>query len=199
MQATTNEDRPSYPLTKLKSQAEHLRTLLQPACHRIEIAGSIRRGVPEVHDLELVAIPTTYRLQPALFGAAAEEEASRLDQLVDQLYHARTLTPRVTNGRRAWGSKYRRAWYHVRSGAYPVDLFTVTPPAQWGLILALRTGPASFSQRLVTPWEKGGLLPDGLHVSHGAIWQELELLPTPEESDVFRQLGLPWLPPEARQ
>jgi hypothetical protein len=48
--------------------AEQCRAALAPSCHRIEIAGSIRRGKPQVEDIELVALP---KLVPAdLFGDA---------------------------------------------------------------------------------------------------------------------------------
>ena len=32
-------------------------SLISPYCERIEIAGSLRRGKPEVHDIEIVAEP----------------------------------------------------------------------------------------------------------------------------------------------
>jgi len=44
-------------LEKARAIAEELKALLQPSCHRIEIAGSIRRQKPEVGDIELLCIP----------------------------------------------------------------------------------------------------------------------------------------------
>src|SRR3990172_5766083 len=40
---------------------------LMPGCERIEIAGSVRRGKPEVKDLEIVAIPKVVSIKD-LFG-----------------------------------------------------------------------------------------------------------------------------------
>lgn len=45
------------PLAQARAVADLLVSYLAPACERIEIAGSIRREVPEVKDIELVAIP----------------------------------------------------------------------------------------------------------------------------------------------
>src|SRR5690348_10860398 len=40
--------------------AERVKAQLEPYCHRIEIAGSIRRKKPEVKDIEIVAFPKHY-------------------------------------------------------------------------------------------------------------------------------------------
>jgi hypothetical protein len=37
--------------------AESLRATLYGACDRVEIAGSIRREKPQVHDIEIVVVP----------------------------------------------------------------------------------------------------------------------------------------------
>jgi DNA polymerase/3'-5' exonuclease PolX len=46
--------------------AEQCRAVLAPFCARIEIAGSIRRGKPQVKDIELVAMPR--QVPTGLFG-----------------------------------------------------------------------------------------------------------------------------------
>jgi len=48
--------------------AEQCRKALAPYCERIEIAGSIRRGKPQVKDIELVAMPKM--VPTGLFGDA---------------------------------------------------------------------------------------------------------------------------------
>ncbi len=48
---------PKMPLAPARRLAEALVRELEPACERIEIAGSIRRGADHVGDLELLAIP----------------------------------------------------------------------------------------------------------------------------------------------
>ena len=44
-------------LNKAKEIAAGIVTKLAPYCERIEVAGSIRRGKPDVHDIDIVAIP----------------------------------------------------------------------------------------------------------------------------------------------
>ena len=44
-------------LEKAKAIAEELKSLLEPACEKMVIAGSIRRQKPEVGDIELLCIP----------------------------------------------------------------------------------------------------------------------------------------------
>lgn len=65
--------------------------------------------------------------------------------------------------------------------------------------MALRTGPADLSKRLVTPKAKAGLLPDGLHVHRGAVRDgDGVVIPTPTEAAFFELLGLPWEKPRYR-
>ena len=47
--------------------ANDLQEVLAPHCQRLAIAGSLRRGKPEVKDIELVAVPKTKEIKD-LFG-----------------------------------------------------------------------------------------------------------------------------------
>jgi DNA polymerase/3'-5' exonuclease PolX len=44
-------------LSRAREIAKRVLVLLRPFCERAEIAGSIRRGKPEVGDIEIVVIP----------------------------------------------------------------------------------------------------------------------------------------------
>lgn len=197
-----------------------LRALLEPACERIVIAGSIRRQVPSCHDIEIVAIPKLRTIEPErtlnLWGddaspldtsaAGRPRVVSELEVLVSAISESRGgILPRLTNGRGAWGPKYKRAWFLHGGHSYPLDLFVVLPPAQWGAILAIRTGPADLSHKLVTLTHQGGFLPVGYEQRDGALWRvldvnvtTLDLVETPEEEDYFAALGLACPPPELR-
>jgi DNA polymerase/3'-5' exonuclease PolX len=88
-----------------------------------------------------------------------------------------------------------------RASGLQVDLFTVRPPAQWGVIHTIRTGPAAYSQWLVTEARRRGF-----HVREGALHRgslgcgsvPCEVIETPEERDLFEALGMRWPQPVER-
>ena len=177
--------------TEAHRLADALVNLLAPYCERIEIGGSIRRGAKEVKDIEIVCIPAMLPDTSRLFP-----ESDDLVSYLDRYLQAPLMGDLVKDHVRspAWGSRYKR----LRYCGMAVDLFAVRPPAQWGLIYLLRTGPADFSHRLVTSRLKGGLLPTNMAVTEGHVRVEGLPVETPEESDVFRLLGLHWIEPQDR-
>jgi DNA polymerase/3'-5' exonuclease PolX len=178
------------PLIHAQRIATAIVEALAPTCQRIEIAGSVRRGEPECGDIEIVAIPKTV-VPDGMFPYAADRRnllRERLDFLVD----AGRL--QFVKG----GEKYRQ-YIITKSTPLALDLFIVTA-STWGVQLAIRTGPAEFSHRLVTnePW---GLLPARHRVEGGRIWDLDANVPmeTPEEADVIEFCCGEWVPPEARR
>lgn len=175
--------------------AWELLALLSPYCERIEVLGSIRRQRSTCGDIELLAIP---KMEPSMlhdmFGDAVSHVPAidMLDNALQDLLAEGTLQQRQP---RKWGPRYRAALYR----AFPLDLFVCLAPAKWGVLSVLRTGPAEFSRQIVTPIEKGGLMPKGMYCYGGAIWRDGDSLDTPEEIDVFRALNLRYLEPELRE
>lgn len=204
------------PLLWAERWAGELASLLRPACERIQIAGSIRRRRQDVADIELVMVPLYSEVpaEPTLFDSGRTTEVNLLDLICRELKLRGVLADRPDkNGHIAWGEKFRRTVYQKGDVAFPADLFVVTPPAQWGVVFLLRTGPAEFNTRLVTARSQGGWCPDDLVFHSGALYQcdplerDLvrqgvrpgELVPTPEEWDVFHALGIAPIPPSARR
>jgi len=181
---------------------------LKPTCERIEIAGSIRRERPDVHDIELVVIPDLAPLpMPSLeFGKPIPKVFSTsLDHVLFEMSEERMIRFEKN------GKKYKKfdiAWHLPSSTALPsaisVDLFLVTPPAQWGVQCVIRTGPNktdnNFSQWCVTWRSKGGGLPDDYFIEGGAVCYTHKegTLPMPEEIDFLNLLGLGWVEPKDR-
>lgn len=162
--------------------AEGLMSQLRPHCQRIEIAGSVRRAKRLVGDIELVVTP---RMVPqGMFGDLHSALAG---------FNYASLGKYLKGG-----EKYVQL--ELPEGIN-LDLFIVTPPAEWGVIFTLRTGPDSFSQRCVTPRCKGGYLPSYLKVEKGAVRhaESGDIIPTPEEGDFFKVLGLQWTAPGLRR
>jgi DNA polymerase/3'-5' exonuclease PolX len=79
-----------------------------------------------------------------------------------------------------------------------LDLFLVTPPAQWGVDFVLRTGPADFNKWAVTSRRKGGGLPSNAVMHDAGVYVNNKLVPMPEEIDFLNFLGLGWLEPGER-
>lgn len=184
-------------LDEAQAKARYLRDVLAVACERIEIAGSVRRGQPEVKDIELVAVPRVVQVQTGLFGDTYDV-SDELEQRVaygirDGWLEVRDVEihrqdGRVETGRRM-GERYKALVYM----GVPVDLFIVRPPADFGVIITIRTGPADFSEAIVT-----AIQPRLMRVEHGQLLRMGRPVPCPEERDFFREVGLPWIEPADR-
>lgn len=176
----TMSDNDKVSLKFAHDMGEEILEILRPHCVRIEFAGSIRRRVPMVGDIEICAIPLPV---PDLFGQPGEDhQLDRFDWVQIGAF---------VKG----GHKYKQIALY---SGIKLDLFVVTPPAQWGVQFLIRTGPAEFSHRLVTQKNKGGMLPSLFHVQDGAIRKGDQIIPTPEERDVFGLIGIPYIHPEDR-
>lgn len=148
--------------------ARQLVEAMSPAAERISIAGSVRRSRDTfVSDIEIVIAPTRSH---DLFGDEAEPK--NLLAVLGTILDDGLLVDQPWYKQRCRGEKYKT--YGVdrsltRGCGIDLDLFVVTTDT-YGLQLALRTGPLSFSRRLVTQRCEGGLLPDGYKVRGGVAW-----------------------------
>lgn len=177
--------------------AQRIQEHLAPACHRIEIAGSIRRKRPEVKDIELVAIPKySQKGEPVrdLFGNIIAP-IPRINLLVEAC-KAMTKTRWIKPGTSEiidWPLKPDGKYFR---GLLPcglkLDLFTATPDS-WGYILAIRTGSAEFSMKLATKWVAAGYKGD-----HGMLTKGGRPFPVREEHDLFNLLYVPYVEPQFR-
>jgi DNA polymerase/3'-5' exonuclease PolX len=194
--------------------AQGLVERLAPACTRIEIAGSIRRGMSEVKDVEIVAIPDLTPLPPPrpMFGQPRPQwHKTALDKLVFEMCLEGWMRPEKS------GEKYKKLivdpeHFGIDLGfmrnKINLDLFLVTPPAEWGVQMVIRTGPADFSHWCVTRIKVGGGLPNHLIVEDGAVGDRVAtdkgearrgIIPMPEEIDFLNILGLGWIEPGERE
>jgi len=206
--------------------AETLVELLRPACQRIEIAGSVRRGKPTPNDVEIVAVPRWRGQVTLMWGVEPTENV--LDLRCLELLATGQLEKRPdSQGRYCWGTGVKRAVFFQGKDYAPVDLFQVIAPVQWGVIYAIRTGPGDVNHRLVTSRALGGACPLDRKVAGGRVWDltaytmiervnvtrmaatkfiqlvgrsipGVPMIPTPEEEDFFAALGVPCWPPEQR-
>ena len=145
---------------------------LRPHCTRIEIAGSVRRKKPEVKDIEIVCIPKPYSTDP-LFP-------SGIAPIVNQWQNVKGELP----------CKYTQ---RVLPEGIKLDLFMVEP-GNWGLQLAIRTGSADYSHKvLASTWAAKGYKSIGGYLYKGSKVYEVR-----EERDLFERLGIEYTEPENR-
>jgi DNA polymerase/3'-5' exonuclease PolX len=188
--------------------AEILKGMFGHTYHRWEFAGSVRRRIMHVNDVEHVIIPKFGTIAGrGLFG----EEGNLLFALLDQLVATGHVTRHVygTTGFR-WGEKYRGVDFNGH-----LHEFFCADVDNWGPTLAIRTGPAEFSKQLVT-----GLLKNGYRNKDGKVWRcercvcegrdklcracegyglvPLEVVPAPDERGYFEMCGVAWVEPPQR-
>ncbi len=159
--------------------AEKYKAILSPFCDRIEIAGSIRRKMKRVKDIEIVAIPKEVPKQD-MFDVAMIR-SPEFCKIVERW-------PRI-KGRPAGKYTQRELPEGIR-----LDLFMVTVK-NWGLQLAIRTGPANYSHHVLgNRWVR-----KGYKSREGMLTWRYEPIPVREEEDLFDLLGLKWVEPENRK
>lgn len=179
---------------------------IEPYTDRLIVAGSLRRRLALIGDIEIVAVTHVERLpigMPDLFGEHAEGDVDLLDARLDQMLRSGDVSKRLdANGAPRWGPTLTYLTYR---GAR-VDLFTPSWD-RFGWIALLRTGPAAFSRQLVV--EKGrrtkdgrpGLLPAHIKPRDGYLTYRTsgERIETPDEETVFALFTLAYIPPQERQ
>jgi DNA polymerase/3'-5' exonuclease PolX len=172
------------PFAQVRSVAAAVVERLSPACHRVEVAGSLRRCAEMVGDIEIVAVPV---LDVDLFGNPTS--VSEVDRLL-----AGWPIQLLKNG-----PKYKQFSFVSTAGnTYTVDLFLQPDPATWGVNFLIRTGSADFSHRMVTPKWQGGYMPNEFRVEEARVWRGGGKMLTPEEQDVFELWEMDFIPPEKR-
>jgi len=151
--------------------AERVRAELAPHCVRIEIAGSIRRRKQDVGDVEIVAVPKPY--ETGLFESG--------------------IATVVNKWRKVRGELPCKYTQRMLPEGIALDLFFATLD-NWGLIYAIRTGPADYSHRVLAHgWVRNGYESIGGMMHYNGV-----PLPLREEEDLFAIAGVPWCEPEAR-
>lgn len=199
-------------LTTATTIAQDIMLQLSSACVRIEIAGSIRRGKPDVGDIELVAIPDrgTYEVKDMFDQVVERHHVNHLEDAIDSLL-AGGAWAFDTDVKRN-GPKYKRL-RHVATGLC-CDLF-ITDQRRWGYTFTVRTGPGDFSKALVSrALIRRMFFKDGLLHNHPPVYEDrngqrevkpcesgercLRIMPTLEEADVFAALGLAYIEPRDR-
>lgn len=156
------------------------------AVSRIQIAGSIRRRQPDVHDIDIVAIP-----------AFQEEEDQNLfgGKVRKNLFDGK-LSELCLNGYlqlESNGDKIKR--FTIDEDTPQIDIY-IADEDTWHTLLLIRTGSREHNIRLA-------IRARDLHMQlkadgSGLIAPGGELLKVRSEEEIFERLGLPYRSPEER-
>lgn len=193
----------AIPRAEALRVAESIVDYLAEGCTQIAIAGSLRREKAEVHDIEIVAEPRIV-MRPGNELFPVEHETDLLEEKYSELLHRVIVVPRVVENKRADGSidvqtKIGPRFKALLVGYMPLDLFIVRPPATWGVVFGLRTGPGDWNTRLVTECKTiGRRVREGQVEAWRAATSSWEPVPTPDERSFFHAVGQTWLEPRDR-
>lgn len=181
-----------HPRREAIAVAREMIQLLTPACERIIVAGSLRRGKLMVSDVEILYIPKTEtRKIDLLHDGQIDLAAEVLERAIRENLLARR-TGRT--GQTIWGDSNKLAT-HLPSGI-PVDFFR-TDSARWHNMLVCRTGSAQNNIRIATAAQARGLqwLPYG-----AGFWDQANktTIEADSEEDVFKTVRLDFLEPKER-
>lgn len=180
-----------YPRAAALAVAEELQARLAPACRRIAIVGSLRRGKPDVGDIELLYVPHLTERRDGLFDRVSVSVAA---EVCEELLTSGVLAKRPNvNGHFTWGEANKLA-VHMASGI-PVDLFS-TNEANWWVSLVIRTGGKVTNLQLTTGAQHRGAT---FHAyGSGVTWSDGSRTDATSEQHVFELCGVPYREPHER-
>lgn len=156
-------------LAQAEKLAQEIVQAISPYCHRVAIAGSVRRKVVMDHTkLELVAVP-------------------RNDKLVELRNTVNLLgTPRV-----AFPAKHTK----TQAASTMIEIHWVNAD-QFGVSLFEFTGPTDYVIRGKAFWHR---LNGGRVANHKLYLADDTVVPTPLEEDVYKAFKIPFKNPENRK
>jgi DNA polymerase (family 10) len=169
MMTTTAKEKTTVKLEEAQTIADRVKEILTPYCDRIEIAGSIRRRKPLVHDIDIVLI----------------EKADTALMLSSLLFTLGVV--------RINGTDIKRLLLTDQN--ISVDIYLATP-ATWATLLLIRTGSKENNIRLATTAKTRGwhLKANG----DGLFDDENNRVAGDTEQSIYEALGIPYQEPENR-
>lgn len=153
---------------------------LEPAVQRSKCAGSIRRRRPDIGDVEFVIEP---HYQADLVGGRYP--------IIDEIQKVADELGTWVKG----ANKMMQVTDLLGHEGLKLDLYLVIEPAQWGSILAIRTGPWKLGKYVVSKMREHGYRHRN---GHAERIRGDELVPTPEEKDFFALAEVPCVAPAKR-
>jgi DNA polymerase (family 10) len=176
-QATLFSEKETPILKELSlGEAEEVASQIKAAvcvhCERLEVAGSIRRKKPLVHDIDFVAV------------AKSDAEWKKISEKLKRL----KAKPGCA------GCSIIKAYLPCRNGLFQVDIYRAKP-STFGVHLLIRTGSAMHNM-----WLAAYALSKGMRLKYSeGLIRDGRAVAGADERGVFAALGLPCLAPTQRE
>ena len=185
-------ERAQYPHRQAMRVAMAIADELRPACERIEIAGSLRRRRPFVHDIDLVVIPRVVRV-PGPQGGLFDGHDMIDQRVIDLRLQEHQSEGRLTDLHLA--DKIIK--FTAASSGIPVDIY-LAKESTWGTLLLIRTGSKEHNIELAQRTRRRGFIlkADGTGLIDLRSGKPAGAFR--DENNLFRFLGLSYIPPEDR-
>ncbi len=169
------------PIEKARQIAEAFMDYLKlKYVKRMAIAGSVRRGEQYVGDIEIIIeIQNGYH--------------HIFQSLIKQLIAIGIIEPGPPN-KGCINPPLGPRYYRLKYRGVKIDLFVVYPPAQWGIIYTIRTGPAEHSKYLMIRAKKLGYT-----IKNGQLLKNGKPIPVPDEYTFYKLLGYKKVPPPSQR
>lgn len=174
------------------------------AVEKIEIVGGLRRGLSKVRGVSIIyisKIETIFpkQVQTSLFSNVpesrppkivylAEKAISKLDYIeyrVDEDGKPVTMTNHPLR---------MKALVNPQTGV-PIDLYPVESKEEWGVAMALKTGPSKFVQKLTEATQLKNIRIENYKLVSKA---DFSAIPAYTEEEFFTVCGIEWIKPEDR-
>jgi DNA polymerase/3'-5' exonuclease PolX len=152
--------------------ANEIQSAVMAQCERIEVAGSIRRQRPKVHDVDFVVV------------AKSDADWQRINETLKRLKAKSNCS----------GKQLIKTYVPFQNGLFQVDFYRAKH-STFGIHLLIRTGSA-----LHNCWLAGHAISKGMRLkySEGLIKDGVPIAGE-DESGVFTALGLPCPSPAERE
>lgn len=169
-------------LERAQAIANNILKILEPACQRVTIAGSIRRCKPYPHDIELLCIPKYV------------DSVDMLDAKIQTMIYFDMLGYRLNKlGSKVYGPKNKLL---VHPSGIGVDVFS-TDHQCWPVALVVRTGGERTNKEIAFRAIERGMR---FHAyGKGFTRADGSELICQSEADVFRAVGLAYKEPWERR
>ncbi len=149
-------------LDEAEKLASQIKASVSPHCDKVEIAGSIRRRKPLVHDIDFVVV------------AKSDTEWLKINEELRRL----KAKPNCA------GISLIKAYVPCRNGLFQVDFYRAKP-ATFGITLLIRTGSAAHNM-----WLAGVAISKGMRLKYSeGIMKEDIPVAGEDEDGVFAALG----------